>query len=49
MGTDPVPERARLDEFKLKQGLWGENDKDIKVVKDDLEKVKDIAMPKKKI
>ena len=48
-GTDPIPERARLDEFKLKQGLWKENDKDIKLVKDEKPKVKNIAMPTKKI
>ena len=48
MGTDPVPERAGLDDFKLKQGLWAENDKDIKLVKDELDKVKNIAMPTKK-
>ena len=46
-GTDPIPERARLDEFKLKQGLWRENDKNIKLVKDGKPKVKNIAIPKK--
>ena len=48
-GTDPIPERARMDEFKLRQGLWRENDKDIKLVKDNKPKVKNIAMPTKKI
>ena len=49
MGTDPVPERARLDEFKMKKGLWAENDKDIKQEKYELAKVRDIAMPQKKL
>ena len=37
-----------MDEFKLKQGLWRENDKDIKIEKDQKSKVKDIPMPTKK-
>ena len=49
MGTDPIPERASSDNFKLKQGLWRENDKDIRQEKDKLEKVKNIPMPQKKI
>ena len=47
-GTDPNPKKARMDEFKLKQGLWRENDKDIKFEKDQRSKVKDIPMPTKK-
>merc|ERR1739838_655020 len=47
-GTDPRLDRAKSDEFKLKQGLWRENDKDIKIEKDKLSKVKDIPMPTKK-
>ena len=39
MGTDPIPERASSDDFKLKKGLWRENDKDIRQEKDELEKV----------
>ena len=30
-GTDPNPKKTKMDEFKLKQGLWRENDKDIKI------------------
>ena len=48
-GTDPVPERASSDDFKLKKGLWRENDKDIRQEKDKLEKVRNITMPQKKI
>ena len=35
--------------FTIKKGLWRENYKDIKQVKDELEKVRDIPMPQKKI
>ena len=38
-----------MDEFKLRQGLWRENDKDIKLEKDKKPKVRNIAMPTKKI
>ena len=38
-----------MEEFKLRQGLWIENVKDIKLVKDGKPKVKNIAMPTKKI
>ena len=48
-GTDPKPDRARMDEFKLKQGLWRENYKDIKREKDQKSKIKDIPMPTKKV
>merc|ERR1711892_1245033 len=47
-GTNPILDKAKYDEFKLKQGLWKENDKDIRVEKDKLSKVKDIPMPTKK-
>ena len=48
-GTDPIPEKARADDFKLKQALWRENDKDIRLEMDQKEKVKNIVMPQKKI
>ena len=48
-GTDPIPEKARADNFKLKQGLWRENDKDIRLEMDQREKVKNIEIPQKKI
>ena len=49
MGTDQIPERASADDFKLKKGLWRENDKDIRLEMDQREKVRNIAMPQKKI
>ena len=48
-GTDPIPENARADDFKLKQALWRENEKDIRLEIDQKEKVRDIVMPQKKI
>ena len=45
MGTDPITERASSDDFKLKKGLWRENDKDIRQEKDQLDKVRNIPMP----
>merc|ERR1712086_498832 len=47
-GTNPIRDKAKYDEFMLKKGLWKENDKDIRVEKDKLSKVKDIPMPTKK-
>ena len=38
-GTDPIPEKARADDFKLKQGLWRANDKKIRLEMDQKEKV----------
>ena len=29
MGTDPLPEKAKSDDFNLKKALWAENDKEI--------------------
>ena len=49
MGTDPIPERANSDDFKLKKEIWRENDKDIKRELDQLDKVRNIPMPQKKI
>ena len=49
MGTDPTPANARADDFKLKKALWAENDKEIRLELDKREKVKNIAMPTKKI
>ena len=49
MGTDPIPERACADDFKLKKGLWRENDKDIRIKMDQHEKIRNIATPQKKI
>ena len=48
-GTDPIPENARADDFKLKQALWRENDKEIRLEINQKEKVRDIVMPQKKI
>ena len=48
MGTDPIPERARADDFKFKKGLWRENDKDTRLEMDQREKVRNIAMPQTK-
>ena len=42
-GTDPIPD------FKLKQTLWQENDKEIRLEMDQKEKVRDIIMPQKKV
>ena len=47
-GTDPRLDRAKYNKFKLKQGLWRENDKDIKIEKDKRSKVRDLPMPTKK-
>ena len=49
MGTDPTPANARADNFKLKQALWAENDKEIRLELDKKEKVNSIEMPTKKI
>ena len=38
-GTDPVLERAQANNYKLKQGLWAENDKEIRAAQDKLKKV----------
>ena len=48
-GTDPIPENARADDFKLKQALWRENDKEIRSEMDQKDKVRDIIMPKKRL
>ena len=48
MGTDPVLDREQADNLKLKQGLWRENDKEIRTALDKLKKVKYIDMPKTK-
>jgi len=47
-GTNPIRDKAKYDEFMLKKGLWKENDKEIKIEKDKLSKVRDIPMPTKK-
>ena len=47
-GTDPVLEREQADNLKLKQGLWSENDKEIRTALDKLKKVKYIDMHKTK-
>ena len=44
-GTDPIPAKARTDEFNLKKGLWAENDKEIRAARNKLEKVEEIEMP----
>ena len=46
--TNPIKDKAKYDEFMLKKGLWRENDKDIKLEKDELSKVREIEMPTKK-
>ena len=48
MGTDPVLDREQADNLKLKQGLWKENDKEIRTALDKLKKVKYIDMPRTK-
>ena len=45
MGTDPIPAKARSDDFKLKQALWAENDKEIRTEINKKEKVGNIKMP----
>merc|ERR1712086_1080751 len=47
-GTNPIRDKAKYDEFMLKKGLWKENDKEIKIEKDKLSKVRYIPMPTKK-
>ena len=37
-----------MDEFKLKKGLWAENDKEIRVALGNFKKVKCIEMPNTK-
>ena len=49
MGTDPIPAKARTDEFNLKKALWAENDKEIRADLNKLKKVKEIEMPITKI
>ena len=49
MEKDPITERARADIFKLKKGLWRENDKDMRLEMDQRKKVRNIVMPQKKI
>ena len=39
MGTDPLPEKARSDNFKLKKALRAENDEEIQA---DLNKLKKV-------
>ena len=49
---DPIPAKARTDEFNLKKGLWAlwaENDKEIRAALNELEKIKEIEMPTIKI
>ena len=41
-GTDPIPARAKSDEYNLKKGLWAENDKEIRAALKELKKVKEI-------
>ena len=48
-GTDPIPENTRADDFKLKQALSRENDKEIRSEMDQKNKVRDIIMPQKKV
>ena len=38
MGTEPIPAKARSDDFKIKQALWAENDKEIRMELDKKEK-----------
>ena len=47
-GTDPILVGAKSDKFKLKKGLWVENDKEIRVALDKLKKVKYIELPNTK-
>ena len=42
MGTDPLPAKARSDDFNLKKALWAENDKEIRADLNKLKKVNDI-------
>ena len=44
-GTDLILERAQANNYKLKKGLWAENDKEIRAALDKLKKVKHIDMP----
>ena len=37
-GTDPILAGAKSDDFKLKKGLWAENDKEIRASLDKLKK-----------
>ena len=46
--TDPILERERADNYKLKKGLWAENNKEIRASLDKLKKVKHIDMPNTK-
>ena len=48
MGTDPLPEKARSDDFKPKKALRAENDKDLRADLNKLKKVQNIEMPSKK-
>ena len=47
-GTDPILAGAKSDEFKLKKGLWAENDKEIRAALDSFKKDKYIKMPNTK-
>ena len=49
MGTDPIPAKARSDDFKFKKALWAENDKEIRLELNKKGKVKHVEMPPKKI
>ena len=44
MGTDPIPAKARSDGFKLKQALWAENNKEIRLELNKKEKVKNFRV-----
>ena len=49
MGTDPLPEKARSDDFKLRKALWAENDREIQIELDKRVKVRNIEMPSNKL
>ena len=48
MGTDPIPAKARSNEFNLKKALWPENNKEIRTDLNKPKRVKDIEMPTEK-
>ena len=39
-GTDPILAGAKSDKFKLKKGLWAENEKEIRAAMNGLKKCK---------
>ena len=47
-GTDPILAGVKSDEFKLKKGLWAENDKEIRAALNELKKLKELQHKKRK-